>query len=92
MAPVTPGKYNQGELLLSYAGTLVATTSLNGVIASGGTVTMTGVPAQTPTSVYYASVRAWNSSDPSGTLQVQSFPTAVDLTGSASGSIQLTVN
>jgi hypothetical protein len=58
------------------------------------------VPAETPTSVYYASVRAWNSSDPAapspnaagGTLQVQSFPTAIDLSGSTSGSIQLTVN
>jgi trimeric autotransporter adhesin len=92
VAPVTPGKYNQGELLLSYAGTLVATTSLNGVIASGGTVTLSDVPAETPTSVYYATVRAWNSSDPSGTLQIQSFQTAVDLSGSASGSIQLAVN
>ena len=92
VAPVTPGKYNQGELLLSYAGTLVASASLNGVIASGGTVTLTGVPAETPTSLYYATVRAWNSSDPSGTLQVQSFPAAIDLTGSVSGSIQLAVD
>jgi Domain of unknown function (DUF4382) len=92
VAPVTPGKYNQGELLLSYAGTLVATASLNGVIASGGTVTVTGVPAETPTSLYYATVRAWNSSDPTGSLLVQSFPAAVDLTGSASSSVQLAVN
>jgi Domain of unknown function (DUF4382) len=92
VAPVTPGKYNQGELLLSYAGTLVATASLNGVIASGGTVTLTGVPAETATSFYYATVRAWNSSDPSGSVLIQSFPTAVDLTGSASGSIDLAVN
>jgi hypothetical protein len=98
--PVTPGKYTNGQLLLSYNGTLVATASLNTVIAAGGTVTVSGVPAQTPTSVYYATVRAWNSSDPAapspdsggGTLQVQSFPTAIDLSGGTSGSIQLTVN
>jgi len=100
VTPATPGKYDNGQLLLSFNGTLVAIASLNGVIASGGTVSVTGVPAQTPTSVYYATVRAWNSSDPnppnsadpSGTLQVQSYPTAIDLSGSTSGSIQLTVN
>jgi hypothetical protein len=100
VTPATPGKYDQGQLLLSYNGTLVATASLNAVIAQGGTVSVAGVPAQTASSVYYATVRAWNSSDPSppssadpsGTLQVQSYPTAIDLSGSASGSIQLTVN
>jgi hypothetical protein len=92
VSPVTPGKYNQGELLLSYAGTLVASASLNAVIASGGTVTVTGVPAETPTSLYYATVQAWNSSDPAGSLLVQSFPTAIDLRNSASSSVQLPVN
>jgi hypothetical protein len=100
VTPATPGKYDNGQLMLSYNGTLVATASLNAVISSGGTVSVTGVPAQTPTSVYNATVRAWNSSDPNpassadaaGTLQVQSYPTAIDLSGGTSGSIQLTVN
>ena len=50
---------------------------------SGGTVTVSGVPAQTSSALYYLSVRAWNSSDPSGTLQRQWYPTAVDLRSSA---------
>ena len=44
------------------------------------------------TALYYLSVRAWNSSDPSGTLTRQWYPTAVDLRSSASGSMALTIN
>ena len=97
VAPVTPGRFDQGALLLSYNGTLVAATSLSkAVLAQGGTVTVTGVPAETPSSLYFATVRVWNSSNPalapSGTLQLQSFPTPIDLRSSTHGSIKLTLN
>jgi hypothetical protein len=90
----TPGKYNHGELLVSQNGQLVATVALDSVFASGarGTVKVSDVPAQSPSALYYVSVRAWNSSDPSTTLQRQWYPTPLDLRSSASGSSELTVN
>lgn len=92
VSPATPGKYNQGELLLSNGGQLVASASLNTVLASGGTVQVTGIPGSTATSLYYLTVRAWNSSNPSGTLSRQFYSTPVDLRSAASASAQLTVN
>jgi Domain of unknown function (DUF4382) len=94
VSEASPGKYNHGELLVSENGQLVATAPLDAVFASGagGTVTVSGVPAETPTALYYLSVRAWNSSDPATTLQRQWYDTALDLRSSASGSTELTVN
>jgi len=94
VSEASPLKYNQGELLVSQNGQLVAIASLNTVFASGaaGTVTVSNLPAETTTAVYYVSVRAWNSSDPSTTLSRQWFPTPLDLRSSASASTELTVN
>jgi len=89
----TPGKYDQGEILVSQNGTLVATALLDGALAgAGGTVTVSGLPAQIAGAIYYVSVRVWNSSAPADTLQREWYPTAIDLSGSARGSITLTVN
>jgi hypothetical protein len=90
----SPGKYNHGELLVSQNGQLVATASLDAVFASGagGTVPVSNLPAETPTAIYYVSVRAWNSSDPSTTLQRQWYPSPLDLRSSASASTELTIN
>ncbi len=83
---------DQGELLVSNGGQLIATASLNTVLAGGGTVQVTGIPGGTPASLYYLTVRAWNSSDPSGTLTRQFYSTPVDLRSTPSASAQLTVN
>jgi hypothetical protein len=93
----TAGKYDQGELLVSNNGTLVAETSLASAFAQpdGGTVTL-NVPAGNSSSLYYVSVRAWNSSNPApkpdGSLQRQWYDTPVDMRSSTGGSIKLTVN
>jgi hypothetical protein len=87
----TPGKYNQGELLVSHEGALVASAALDSVLAQGGSVSAL-VPVGTPSSDYYVSVRVWNSSNPSGTLARQWYPSVVDLRSSTSGSIPLTIN
>jgi hypothetical protein len=93
ISEASAGKYNHGEVLVAHEGQLVAVAALDAAFAQGGgTVTVSGVPAQTSSALYYLSVRAWNSSDPSGTLQRQQYPTALDLRSSAGGSIQLTVN
>jgi Domain of unknown function (DUF4382) len=89
----TPGKYDQGQLLLSHDGALVASAPLDAVLSqgTGGIVTVPGLPAGTPDAVYYATVRAWKSTDPSG-VQRQWYPQAIDLRSSTSGTIALTVN
>jgi hypothetical protein len=92
VSPATAGKYNQGELLLSNGGQLVASAALNTVLANGGTVQITSIPGGTPASLYYLTVRAWNSSDPSGTLSRQFYSTPVDLRSASSASAQLPVN
>jgi hypothetical protein len=91
ISEATPGKYDHGELLVSHDGALVATIPLDAALAqgAGATITVSGVPSGTATSLYYVAVRVWNSQ---GTLQQQWYPTALDLRGSASGSVQLTIN
>jgi len=91
--PASAGKYDHGELMLSQNGQLIASAPLDAALATGGgTVQLAGVPGGTPTSVYYLSVRAWNSSDPSGTMTRQWYPDAVDLRNAASASVQLSIN
>jgi hypothetical protein len=89
----TPGKYDQGQLLLSHNGALVVSAPLDAVLSqgTGGIVTVPGIPAGTPDAVYYATVRAWKSTDPSS-VQRQWYPQVIDLRSSTSGSIALTVN
>ena len=89
----TPGKYDQGQLLLSHDGALVATASLDAVLTqgTGGIVTVPGLPTGTPDAVYYATVRAWKSTDP-GSVQRQWYPQVIDQRTSTSGTIALTVN
>ena len=91
--PASAGKYDHGELMLSRNGQLIASAPLDAALAAGGgTVQLAGVPGGAPTSVYYVSVRAWNSSDPSGTLTRQWYPAPVDLRSAASASVQLNVD
>jgi hypothetical protein len=91
-AVAAPGKYNNGELILSQNGAIVAVTPLGSILdQSSGSVTFTRVPggtsSQTLTSgVYDLSAWVWNSTNPSGTLSRQSSATSVDLrTGTATG-------
>src|SRR5438270_4809699 len=90
----TAGKYDHGELLLGHDGTLIAAAPLDAALTQGpgATVTVNSVPSGTPASLYYAAVRVWKSSAPSSTLHRQSYPTAIDLRGSASGRAQLTID
>ena len=87
------GKYDQGELLLSHDGTLIAAAPLDAVLSqgTGGVVTVANLPSGTPDALYYATVRAWKSTDP-GTVQRQWYPQAIDLRTSTGSSITLPVN
>jgi hypothetical protein len=90
----TARKYDHGELLVTHDGALVATTPLDAALAqgAGATLTIEGLPTGTAAALYYVAVRAWNSRDASGTLQRQSYPTAIDLRSSATGALPLTIN
>jgi hypothetical protein len=87
----TAGKYDHGELLVTHDGALVATTSIDTALTQGvgATVTVGGVPTGTSSDLYYLTVLTWNAS---GTLNRQSYPTALDLRSSTSGSLQLTID
>ena len=90
----TAGKYDHGELLVTHNGALVATTPVDAALVqgAGATITVNGLPAGTSAALYYVAVRAWNSRDATGTLQRQSYPTAIDLRGRATGAVQVTIN
>jgi hypothetical protein len=93
VSQASAGKYDSGELLVSYNGTLVASAPIGAGFASGSaSVTVSGLPAEIPAAEYYVSVRAWNSSSPSGTLARQWYPNLVDLRATDSASLSLTVN
>jgi hypothetical protein len=101
VAAAVPGTYDQGELLVSQNGSLVATTSIGTVLtqSGGGIVNVTNLPSGTPDAVYYVTVRAWCSSAAqcpnsanSTAVQRQWYPQVIDLRSSTSGSISLTVN
>jgi hypothetical protein len=87
----TAGKYDQGQLIVSHDGDIVATAPLDSLLAAGGTLTLSDVPGGNSSSafgsaLYYISTRTWNSSDPTGTVVRQSYPTPVDLrSGSVTG-------
>lgn len=91
--PATAGKYDHGELMLSQNGQLIASMPLDAALAAGGgTVQLAGIPGGTSGSLYYLTVRAWNSGDPAGTLTRQWYPGAIDLRSALSGSAQLTID
>jgi hypothetical protein len=91
-AVAAPGKYTNGELILSQNGAIVAVTPLGVVLdQSSGSVTFSRVPGGTSsqslsTGVYDLSAWVWNSSNPSGTLTRESSPTSINLaSGTATG-------
>jgi hypothetical protein len=90
----TSGKYDQGELLVSHDGVLVAAASLDAVLSqgTGGIVTVANLPSGTPDAVYYVTIRAWKSTNPGGSVQRQWYPQTIDLRTSTRGSIALPVN
>jgi uncharacterized protein DUF4382 len=91
VSPAAAQKYQHGELLVSHDGALVAAAPLDAALGTSGgaTITVSGVPSGISSALYYLSVRVWDSS---GNVQRQSYPTAIDLRGSATGALALTIN
>jgi hypothetical protein len=92
----TTTTYDQGDLIFSHDGAIVATAVLDSVMGSAAsTLTITGVPNGDGTAnsaLYYVSVRAWNSSNPTGTLNRVIYSTPLDLsTGSTTSSYSIQI-
>ncbi len=90
-----PGKYNQGELMLTQNGALIAVTPLDSYLggSSSGNVTLfSAVPGGTSTSVYYAEAWVWNSSDPASSLQREPQSTAINLSSGSATGVAITIN
>jgi hypothetical protein len=91
-AVISTGSDDRGQLLVSHDGTLVAAASLQPALTGAGSIiSVTGLPAGTPSALYYLSVLAWNHSTPAA-VHRQWYPIAIDLRGSAISVVQLTVN
>lgn len=94
----TAGKYNQGEIILSHDGAIVATAALDSILPGGtGTLTIPGVPAgssagQFAAGLYYVSVRTWNTSSPAATLHREIYPTPLDLRTGTATTYSLTID
>jgi len=91
-----PGKFTNGELILSQNGAIVAVTPLGSVLdQSTGSVTFSHVPGASSTQganngAYDLSAWVWNATNPSGTLTRISSPTGVSLSnGTTSTSITI---
>src|SRR5581483_3691265 len=95
----TAGKYNQGEVIVSHDGAIVATASLDATLAQGatGSLVIPGIPGGSPSGtldagIYFISVRTWSSANPTGTLHRQAYATPVDLTKGSAGSVPITID
>ena len=90
ISQATPGTFNQGDLIISHDGAIVATAPLDSLLATGTIRSLTiprlpggGFSGVFASGLYYVSVRVWNSGNPSGTLKREIYPAALDLrTGS----------
>ena len=95
----TAGAYDHGQLIVSRDGTIVATAAIDPALASatGGTITVNGIPGGSSTvsyaaGVYDVTVRVWNSQDPAGTLQRQYFPAIVDVRNGNVTGVSIAIN
>jgi hypothetical protein len=88
----TPGKYDHGALMITHDGALIQAIAIDDALdqALGATFNVDDLPTGDDANHYYLSVRAWNSRDPSGTLQRQGIGTTADLrAGSIAGAVAL---
>jgi hypothetical protein len=99
ISKTTAGKYNKGELIFSHDGAIVVTTSLDTILAQSatGSLTISGLPGgstsgQFAAGLYYLSVRTWNTSNPTSTLNREIYPTPLDLSTGTVTSYSLNID
>jgi hypothetical protein len=87
VSQTTPNKYDKGYVIISHDGAVVATAALDTALtnSAASTLAISGLPGGATTTgtldsaLYYVSVRVWKSSNPAGTLNRETYPTALDL-------------
>jgi hypothetical protein len=99
ISQATPGTYNQGDLIISHDGAIVATAPLDSLLATGTTRSLTipglpggGASGQFPAGLYYVSVRVWNSAGPSRTLKREIYPAPLDVRNGTFAAYSLAIN
>ncbi len=99
VSAATPGKYNEGALLVTHNGAVITSVPLDAALAgsaTAATVNVTGVPASSGTTfdrgLYYLEAWAWNSADPKGTFTRQAVSTPVDLRSTLTANASVTIN
>jgi hypothetical protein len=93
---LTPGRFDKGQVVVARYGMIVNTQSIDSVLASGGAVTMSNLPAgsaakSNPGAVYYAYLRVWNSSTPNIRPRIVPVLSFADLRTSSSAAMNVTV-
>jgi hypothetical protein len=97
-AVAAPGKYTNGDLILSQNGAISAVAPLGAALnQSAGSVTFSRVPGGTSsatasTGVYDLSAWVWNASNPSGTLTREVSTTSVNLSSGAASGATITID
>ena len=91
LSVVSPGKYNEGMLILTQNGAIVSAASISAYLsaASSSETWLSNVPTG---HVYYAEVWVWNSSDPSSTFSRQPYSGPIDLTSGSVTGLTLSVD
>ncbi len=100
VSQVTANKYDRGDVIISHDGAIVATAPLDSALAGSGasSLAITGLPSGGGSAglfdgaLYYVSVRAWSSANPTGTLTRETYPVALDLRNSSIGTYSVTIN
>jgi hypothetical protein len=98
VSTTTPGKYDNGALLVTHDGAIVTAAPLAAALggAQPATVSVGGVPASASSEfergVYYLEAWAWSSADPEGSFARQPVSAAVDLRAASTASAEVTVN
>jgi hypothetical protein len=94
------GSFDQGDLIISHDGSIVATAVLDTALQRSGTtgLALNGLPSGGGTqglndsALYYVSVRLWKSTDPANTLTREIFPAVLDLRSGNAVTYSLTLN
>jgi hypothetical protein len=91
----TTTTYDQGELIISHDGAIVATAALDSIIKSAAsTLTISSLPGGDGTAnsaLYYVSIREWNSTNPAGTLNRVTYSNALDLSSGSTPSYSIQI-
>jgi hypothetical protein len=92
----TPGKYDNGALLVTHDGAVVAAAPLSAALAGGQSSSVVNVPGLPSSAfergLYHLEAWAWNSANPESSFARQPVSGAVDLRAVPTANAEITVN